>query len=173
MAAYVDTGAQVTVISAAAAKRAGIYHLIDGRYAGRATSVGHCKVLGRIPARHAYFMLGEGWDNDNNNDEYYEEDYGDYRGGNQDDYYQDEQEEGSNNVVQMDGPALTVLECTVTQGVDVLFGLNVLQDWEADICMGPKKSITLKTKRSMSRGSAGSGSGSSVVIPFVSLTKSI
>ena len=83
MAAYVDTRAQVTVISAVAAKRASIYHLIDGRYAGRATGVGHCKVLGRIPARHVYFMLGEGCDNDNNNDEYYEEAYGDYRGGHQ------------------------------------------------------------------------------------------
>jgi len=57
--------------------------------------------------------------------------------------------------------------------VDVLFGLDVLQDWEAEICMGPKKSITLKTKRSMSRGSAGSGSGSSVVVPFASPAKSI
>ena len=58
MAAYVDTGAQVTIISAAAAKRAGIYHLMDRRYAGRATGVGHCKVLGRIPARHVHFILG-------------------------------------------------------------------------------------------------------------------
>ena len=58
MAAYVDTGAQVTVISAAAAKRVGIYHLIDRRYTGRATGVGHCKVLGRIPAQNVYFMLG-------------------------------------------------------------------------------------------------------------------
>ena len=60
VAAYVDTGAQVTVISAAAAKRAGIYHLMDRRYAGRATGVGHCRVLGRIPARHVYFLLGGG-----------------------------------------------------------------------------------------------------------------
>ena len=31
---------------------------MDRRYAGRATGVGHCKVLGRIPARHVYFFLG-------------------------------------------------------------------------------------------------------------------
>ena len=60
MATYVDTGAQVTIISASAAKRAGIYHLIDRRYAGRATGVGQCRILGRIPARHVYFLLGEG-----------------------------------------------------------------------------------------------------------------
>ena len=59
MAAFVDTGAQVTIISASAAKRAGIYHLMDRRYAGRATGVGQCKILGRIPARHVYFLLGE------------------------------------------------------------------------------------------------------------------
>jgi Aspartyl protease len=54
----VDTGAQVTVISAAVAERAGIYHLMDRRYAGRATGEGHCVVLGRIQARHVYFFLG-------------------------------------------------------------------------------------------------------------------
>mmetsp|Transcript_18625 Transcript_18625/g.33705 ORF Transcript_18625/g.33705 Transcript_18625/m.33705 type:complete len:646 (+) Transcript_18625:133-2070(+) len=154
MAAYVDTGAQVTIISASAAKRAGIYHLMDRRYAGRATGVGHCKVLGRIPARHVYFILGEGCD-----DEY--DGYGrDCRGGEQG-YYQDE----NSNMVQMDGPALTVLEGTVTQGVDILFGLDVLQDWEAEIRMGPRKSITVKKRRNRN---SYSDSGDSVVIPFAS-----
>ena len=141
MATYVDTGAQVTIISASAAKRAGIYHLMDRRYAGRATGVGQCRILGRIPARHVYFLLGEGCQ-----EEGVVQDY-DYRGGGQDD----------ESRVQMDGPALTVLEGTVTQGVDILLGLDVLQDWDAEIRMGKQKSITVHK-----RGRSG------VIIPFAS-----
>lgn len=48
--AFVDTGAEVTVMSAKAAQRAGLLHLLDRRYAGRATGVGSCRVLGRLPA---------------------------------------------------------------------------------------------------------------------------
>jgi len=140
MATYVDTGAQVTIISASAAKRAGIYHLIDRRYAGRATGVGQCRILGRIPARHVYFLLGEGCDE---GEEFDEEDWS--------------EDEGEESRVQMDGPALTVLEGTVTQGVDILLGLDVLQDWDAEIRMGKKRSLTVHK-----RGSSG------VVIPFAS-----
>ena len=141
IAAYVDTGAQVTVISASAARRAGILHLMDRRYAGRATGVGHCKVLGRIPARHVYFFLG-----------------GDggllcRQGG---------KEEEQGELVQMDSPALTVLEGTVTKGVDMLLGLDVLQDWDAEIRMGKNKSITVRKKEGKSKHA------NSVVIPFVS-----
>ena len=46
----VDTGAQVTVLSFHAAQTCGIAHLIDQRYAGQATGVGRCRVVGRIPA---------------------------------------------------------------------------------------------------------------------------
>jgi hypothetical protein len=46
----VDTGAQVTVLSREAAQRGGVLHLLDRRYAGQATGVGSCRVLGRIPA---------------------------------------------------------------------------------------------------------------------------
>lgn len=167
VSAYVDTGAQVTVISAAAAKRVGIYHLMDRRYAGRATGVGHCRVLGRIPARHVYFLLGgneEQVDDDdddchryNDNEDYYPR--RDVRGGGGTSYdrVQDNSSRGS-VMVQMDGPALTVLEGTVTKGVDVLLGLDVLQDWEAEIRMGSNKSITVREKKR--RG------GASVVIPF-------
>ena len=154
MATYVDTGAQVTIISASAAKRAGIYHLMDRRYAGRATGVGQCRILGRIPARHVYFLLGEGCQEEGVVQDY---DDGYPRGGDQD----DEASTINGRGVQMDGPALTVLEGTVTQGVDILLGLDVLQDWDAEIRMGKKKSITVHK-----RGNGSSGSG--VVIPFVS-----
>eukprot|EP00984_Skeletonema_dohrnii_P023516 scaffold12609_cov132-Skeletonema_dohrnii-CCMP3373.AAC.1 len=105
IAAYIDTGAQVTVISASAARKFGILHLMDRRCAGRATGVGSCRILGRIPAGCVQFVLGH-----------------------------DDDDEGE--VIEMNGPALTVLEGTVTQGVDMLVGLDVLQDWEATIRMG-------------------------------------
>lgn len=157
VSAYVDTGAQVTVISAAAAKRAGIYHLMDRRYAGRATGVGHCRVLGRIPARHVYFLLGGNEDKQDDDDD----DWRDVRGGGGSNTSYDPQDKSNsskNVMVQMDGPALTVLEGTVTKGVDVLLGLDVLQDWEAEIRMGSNKSITVREKKR--RG------GAFVVIPF-------
>ena len=183
VSAYVDTGAQVTVISACAAKRAGIYHLIDRRYAGRATGVGHCRVLGRIPARHVYFLLGEDENDidnedfddfdgdeyqDDNSDEYNSGDAGylsgrDFRGGGGD-YTQQDVDVRRARRVQMDGPALTVLEGTVTKGVDVLLGLDVLQDWEAEIRMGPsRKSITVREKN---RRGFGGPSKVAAVIPF-------
>jgi len=140
IAAYVDTGAQVTVISASAARRAGILHLMDRRYAGRATGVGHCRVLGRIPARHVYFFLGD-------------DEVSCRRG---------DVKEQNEAAVQMDGPALTVLEGTVTKGVDMLLGLDVLQDWDAEIRMGADKSITVKKKKGKLQVR------DSIVIPFVS-----
>jgi len=145
IAAYVDTGAQVTVISAAAARKVGILHLMDRRYAGRATGVGQCRILGRIPAGCVHFMLGQREDDDHHED--YDDDYDDY-------------EEEERSILQMNGPALTVLEGTVTEGVDMLLGLDVLQDWEATIQMGGnarQSSITVK-KRGMSEP---------VVLPFL------
>ena len=52
MTTLVDTGAQVTFVSVQAARRAGILHLMDTRYAGYAKGVGGIptQVLGRIPA---------------------------------------------------------------------------------------------------------------------------
>ena len=146
IAAYVDTGAQVTVISAAAARKVGILHLMDRRYAGRATGVGHCKVLGRIPAGCVHFMLGRKDDTNNEAEEYDDEN--------------DEYEEEDRSIIQMNGPALTVLEGTVTEGVDMLLGLDVLQDWEATIQMGGrarKSSITVRKR----------GVEEPVVLPFL------
>lgn len=137
------------------------------------SGVGHCKVLGRIPARHVYFNLGEDYCEDGNGAGHFE----DMRGGDSGDLLDDifdewdhpDDHQESSNSVQMDGPALTVLEGTVTPGVDVLLGLDVLQDWEAEISMGQKQSITVKKRR---RGSSFKGGNSSVVIPFSSRASS-
>jgi len=47
---FVDTGAQVSVLSVEAAEQAGLLQMMDRRYAGQAMGVGRCRVLGRLPA---------------------------------------------------------------------------------------------------------------------------
>ena len=174
VSAYVDTGATVTVISAAAAKRAGIYHLMDSRYAGRATGVGHCRVLGRIPAHHVSFLLGGSVEKEI--DYRVRKNPRSVRGGGLNHCQSIDKKKcrrssnNSNGLVQMDGPALTVIEGTVTKGVDVLLGLDVLQDWEAVIRMsGPIQTITVREKTKSTRFN-GDEISNTVVIPFATPT---
>lgn len=54
---FVDTGAQVSVLSQSAASKAGVLHMMDRRYAGHALGVGQCRVLGRLPAGILVFHL--------------------------------------------------------------------------------------------------------------------
>lgn len=178
VSAYVDTGATVTVISAAAAKRAGIYHLMDSRYAGRATGVGHCRVLGRIPAHHVSFLLGGSVEKEID-DHHVKKNPRSVRGGGLNRYQSIDKKKcssnnnnNSNGLVQMNGPALTVIEGSVTKGVDVLLGLDVLQDWEAVIRMsGPIQTITVREKtKTKSTRFNGDEISNTVVIPFATST---
>lgn len=131
---FLDTGAQVTVMTFKAAKRAGLAHLIDMRYSGRACGVAgvSCRVLGRIPANSVSFIMGR---------------------------------EG--HLIDK-SPAITVLEDGIIDGnnlqkVDILLGLDVLQDWQATICLRDR-TLTLRNCSRMDTYDA--ENGAYVVIPF-------
>lgn len=135
---FLDTGAQVTVMTFRAAKRAGLAHLIDTRYAGRACGVAgvSCRVLGRIPANSVSFIMGE-----------------------------------EAHVIDK-SPAITVIEDGIMDGdshhkVDILLGLDVLEDWQAMICLRDR-TLTL---RDCNRLDIYNAQEDDIVIPFVGCIK--
>ena len=103
-------------MSAEAAQRAGLLHLLDRRYAGRATGVGSCRVLGRLPAGCATLVLGR-------------------EGGNNEAGGDGEEDTDTDTIIAMPCPQLTVLEETGTEDVDLLIGLDVLDEYGASISL--------------------------------------
>jgi hypothetical protein len=104
---YCDTGAQRTVMSWDCAQQVGLLQHLDRSYAGIATGVGSCRVLGRIPAGIADLHL-----------------------------------HGS---LTVKSPAITIIESTGTQGVELLLGLDILRDYDAVLDL-KEEELTLRVQ---------------------------
>jgi len=57
--AFVDSGAQSTIISKDCAERCSIMHLLDKRFAGMAIGVGQSRILGRVHLADMMLETGE------------------------------------------------------------------------------------------------------------------
>ena len=104
IATFLDTGAQRTCMSWAALERVRLTHLLDRRYAGQATGLGLCRVLGRIPAQTLVLQF------------YYNDGNGEFL------------------EVRFKAPAITILESTgLLPNIELLLGLDFLRETHAII----------------------------------------
>lgn len=141
ISAFIDTGAQCTVMSLSTARRLKLVSLIDRRYEGTASGVGTVNIIGRIP--NCSLLLG-----------------GDMMG---DDIYEDgdDSSSSSSGIVKLFGVDIVVLgtdhvftptlppqtnnkqhtssssssssSSTINSGVDLLLGLDVLRQLRANV----------------------------------------
>jgi hypothetical protein len=134
----------------AAVQKAGMAHLIDTRYAGHACGVGGVcvKVLGRIPAQTVSFWVEAK------------------------DVNHHQEVEGGPGVSlkkrRIDtSPAITVLENQMEDGVELLLGLDVLEEWQALICLRDRTLTVRNCNGSIHGGRTSRSSAKDLVIPFV------
>jgi len=143
LVAFLDTGAQVTILSFNAAKNAGLAHLIDTSYSGYAIGVGgiSCRILGRIPANTISILFQMG------------------------------QEDQNEWVVIENSPAITILEdLSAGKGdgtdMDLLLGLDVLEDWQATICLSDR-TLTIRNFSQFRDNMTSKEHENGIVIPFI------
>jgi hypothetical protein len=107
----VDTGAQVTVMTLEAVRKCRLLHLVDRRYAGHATGVGKVRVLGKLPAHTLHLLLGHRRSHlqDTNDPPQY---------------------------ATLSTGSIVVIESTGTPHMDLLIGLDLLDEWHATIRLG-------------------------------------
>uniref|UniRef100_A0A7S2UML6 Aspartic peptidase DDI1-type domain-containing protein n=1 Tax=Attheya septentrionalis TaxID=420275 RepID=A0A7S2UML6_9STRA len=121
----VDTGAQVTVMTLEAVRKCRLLHLVDRRYAGHATGVGKVRVLGKLPAHTLHLLLGRRRPPQDHDDE------------NQSDDHPPQH-------ARLSTGSIVVIESTGTPHMDLLIGLDLLDEWHATIRLGTSSpSLTL------------------------------
>jgi len=108
-----------------------------------------CTVLGRIPARTVSLVLGDG-------------------GGHGSSESSISSSSSSSSVVDR-SPSICVLEEGIggnSDGVELLLGLDALEEWNAAICLRDR-TLTIRSPNTMARGGGGSGEEDDLIIPFM------
>ena len=137
---FIDTGATHTVLTFAAAKRAGFAHLIDSRYAGHASGVAGvtCRVLGRVPSNTVTFIFHLG-------------------GG---DFVSLEQSPMIIVLEDISNPTKSD-----DDRIDMLIGLDLLEEWQATISLR-SRDLRVRQRASSRHGSLFSNADEDIRIPF-------
>eukprot|EP00978_Attheya_sp_CCMP212_P009916 scaffold23647_cov51-Attheya_sp.AAC.4 len=144
----VDTGAQVTVMTLEAVRKCRLLHLVDRRYAGHATGVGKVRVLGKLPAHTLHLLLGHHRHRQDNDTE------------NSDDHPPQHARLSTGSIV--------VIESTGTPHMDLLIGLDLLDEWHATIRLGTSSpSLTLLRPNNSNTNNNQQDDKEEITIPFL------